>query len=222
MGTPPAAGATGGATERKHSTDPIPPTVLQAVKKLEAAARESALHDAAQHLNRAGDLCARAGAGAEESAKQLYGRAIDANLRAGDYAPAAAICRKLIRFDPDVVRARCTLAFLAFGNRFRGDATAELEGYVAAVRRTETERFAIPRLRLLANALPDPETKRLIAAKLRELGAPDVAEAVEGEAESAAGSAVERAGITAEEQWQNLMKGALLEPDSMWRDYWLT
>ena len=202
--------------------DPMPPAVRAAVKKLEAAAKEAAFHDAAQHLNRAGDLCARTGAGSEEFTKQYYGRAIDAHLRAGDYGPAAAICRKLIRFDPDVVRARCTLAFLSFGNRFRGDAVAELEGYVGAVRRTQTERFAIPRLRLLAEALPDPEVKRLIAAKLRELGADDVAEAVEAEAERAAEAASPPPDVTPEEQWQKLMKGALLEPESMWRDYWLT
>lgn len=199
----------------------MPKTVEQAVKKLEAAAKESAFHEAGQHLNRAGDLCARTGPAAEEATKQLYGRAIDAHLRAGDYGAAAAICRKLIRFAPDVVRARCTLVFLSFGNRFRGDALAELDGYVDAVRRSETERFAIPRLRLLAEALPDAETKRVVAAKLREVGADDVAQAVEVDAGRVEEDGSGADPLAQDTQWERLMRGALLEPDSMWRDYWL-
>lgn len=197
----------------------IPPDILAEVKALEAAAKEGPFRDVAQHLNRAGDLCARAGA--REAAKQLYGRAIDAHLRGGFYGPAAAICRKLLRVSPDVVRARCTLAFLAIGNRFQSDAIKELEDYVAAVRRTETARFAIPRLSLLAEAVADPGMKRIIAAKLREVGAEDVARRVEAEAERRATGNGHADPIDSEEQWQSLMKGALLEPDSMWRGYWL-
>src|SRR5688572_8249458 len=61
----------------------------------------------ARILNLAGDLCFDAGQ--RERALVYYDQAIDIYLALGMYASVAAVCQKLVRLSPNVVRARCTL-----------------------------------------------------------------------------------------------------------------
>ena len=52
-------------------------------------------------LERAGDLCWDAGE--RVRAFQYFGRAVDVHLQAGESERAAAVCRKMVELDPDVV-----------------------------------------------------------------------------------------------------------------------
>lgn len=91
-----------------------------------------------------------------EEAKVHYGTAIDAYLDVEAFEEAIRICQKLIRIAPDVVRTRFTLLFLLVGVGCAEEALAALDEYVAVVKETGTQPFAIPRLQLLAHATRDP------------------------------------------------------------------
>ena len=64
----------------------------------------------ARIFNLAGDLCFDAGT--RERSLAYYGRAIDVHLDAEQHDAAVAVCCKIVRLTPEVVRARCTLAWL--------------------------------------------------------------------------------------------------------------
>ncbi|MDQ3556243.1 MAG: hypothetical protein M3409_05645 [Gemmatimonadota bacterium] len=196
------------------SSTPVPLQQQLADTEREVAAAPPASRAAL--LNRAGDLCLQEGATA--AAHGYYGRAIDAYLEARSFGPAAAMCRKLIKSYPDVVRARCTLACLSVGNGQFGDAEQELLDYVAATRRTRTERFAIPRLRLLAELAQDPQVRRTIGRLLVELG-----DTRRGERVVAAAAPHGAAAPPPDEgsRWQRLVHVALLDPQEMWQRSWL-
>jgi hypothetical protein len=118
--------------------------------------------------NRLGDLFAQKGE--LRTAASWYGLGINSYLETGHFDPAAALCRKLISAVPDVVRARCTLAFLSLGKGFLGDAETEIGDYVRAAMEKNKTRHAVDRLRLMAQATRDAPTLDLIARHLRQLG----------------------------------------------------
>lgn len=119
-------------------------------------------------LNRAGDLCIQAKR--RGRALDYFGRAIDLYLRAGRFEPAAALCRKVIRCAPDVVRAHATLALLAVWNNDANEARVHLRNFVHASQRSKTERLATARLRLIAAAVSQRSLKEFLAARLGEMG----------------------------------------------------
>ena len=86
---------------------PVTDAVLTDLEE-QAAAAESGFRWVP--LNRAGDLCDRAGARAR--ALQYYGRAIDAMLEDGQPEPARGLATKIVRIHPDAVRTLCTLTWL--------------------------------------------------------------------------------------------------------------
>jgi hypothetical protein len=102
--------------------------------------------------------------------RDLYGKAIDAFLLAGRYPTAAAVCRKLLSFAPEVVRAHCTLAFIAIGQDLPAEAVLEIERYTDAAERTRTYQYAIPRLHMMARATRDEVVRAAILAALTRLG----------------------------------------------------
>jgi hypothetical protein len=108
--------------------------------------------------------------GMHADAKHHFGRALDCYLEAGCFEAAAALCRRFIRLYPEVVRARCTLAFLSNGQHNLGDAAEEIIGYALAAKRMATAEHAVTRLRLMADATEDRSIQRCIANALRELG----------------------------------------------------
>lgn len=103
-------------------------------------------------------------------AKAKYGWAIDAYLDLEDFESAVKTCRKIIRLAPEVARARFTLAFLLIGQGQLDEARMELVRYADAVRATEVEDFAIPRLQLLAHATGEATTRSLIETLITDLG----------------------------------------------------
>src|SRR5437764_2623707 len=91
----------------------ISPASLNAMlRSMEARARQTEYPDQrARILNLAGDLCFDAAQ--RERALDYYGRAIDIHIAHQEYSAAVAIAQKIIRLTPEVVRARCTLAWMA-------------------------------------------------------------------------------------------------------------
>ena len=118
-------------------------------------------------LEREGDAAVYDGEMA--TAKSCYGQAIDAYLDAGDFEAAVKTCRKVIRVSPEVARARFTLSFLLIGQGELEEARQQLLGYADAVRAADAGGFAIPRLRLLAHATSDGETRALIQSLIEDL-----------------------------------------------------
>ncbi|MFL5538412.1 MAG: hypothetical protein ACJ8J0_05440 [Longimicrobiaceae bacterium] len=182
---------------------------LQAIEASAASAGDSVC---ARLFNRAGDLCVAAGA--MHRALVYYGRAVDGYLEAGYTGPAAAMCRKILRNSPEAVRAHCTLACLAAHGHHLDEVESEVRSFVAASRRTRTERLTIPRLRLMAEAVKDVGIKRWLAAQLHELG--DEL----GGRRVLASIDVPRDDTPAERaatQWEKLVRAAAADPDELWR-----
>ena len=190
---------------------------LTLLEKEAATARDEVL---GRLLNRAGDLCAQAEQ--RPQAMAYYGRAIDAYLAAGFMAPAAAMCHKLIRYSPTVVRAHCTLAFLALADRQLGDAAKEIAEYVAAAQRAGTQKLAAPRLRMMAKVTAVEAIKRQIAEHLEELG--DVlgsrrvlAELGEPLADAPPTPHAADGFWAEDEQWDRLVQAAVMESAELWK-----
>jgi tetratricopeptide (TPR) repeat protein len=192
----------------------------QQLANIERDARSARDEGLARLMNQAGDLCAQAGL--PTGAMSYYGRAIDAYLATGFSAQAAAMCNKLIRYSPTVVRAHCTLAFLALADDQVGDASKEIAAYVAAARRTSTEKLAAPRLRMMARITELEEIKRQIAAHLEELGdglgARRILSALGEDPEAAPPVPLEQDDFWEEdEQWDRLVHAAVMQTDELWK-----
>jgi tetratricopeptide (TPR) repeat protein len=188
-------------------------------KELDALHREADLADGAERaqlLNRAGDLCALAGE--TQRAEVEYGRALDIYLDGGAFGRAEAMCQKLLRYSPDVVRVRGTLAALAIGDRRFDDAAREATAYARAAERTGTGRFAVRRLHRMAELAEDPGLRHRIADLLVELGEAELGRAVRSAADS--GSAPATAGDPAE-RWQRLAELARVGGPELIQRSWL-
>lgn len=206
-------------TESTAGNAESPPAPDRRINALLDAAETTPMPGKAQLYNQAGDICAETSR-LHGRALECYGHALDGYIRVADYRAAAAMCRKIIRFSPNVVRVHFTLACLSLGREMTADAAESISNYIAAVRVTGTERFAIPRLRLMAHATDDVNIHRLIARHLAEFG--DV---------ESVGSILERNQVTdpddnplgdGEEGWQRLLKLALMTQDKIWKEFWLS
>ena len=166
-----------------------------------------------QLYNRLGDVYTKGGD--VPSALKAYGRAIDGYLENGYYDAAAALCRKVIELKPDVIRARCTLAFLSLGKELLSDAQREISQYVDASRRVGQEELAIKRLHLMAEATDSHDTRTLLGEMLLELGDEQGADAVLGAVNA------ERNRLTApppeeqRERWARLLRTAITDMEEL-------
>ena len=201
---------------RRRSARPTKEELQRRLQEIDRAAGTSSDSACGRLFNRAGDLCFAARY--RQRGLSYYGRAVDAYLKAGYTGPAAAMCRKILRSSPEAVRAHCTLACLAAHGRHFVEVESEVRSFVEASRRTRTERLTIPRLRLLADAVKDPEIKRWLAAQLHELGdelgGRRVLASIDvpGEEEVPIGRAGNRS-----EEWEKLIRAAAADPDDLWR-----
>jgi tetratricopeptide (TPR) repeat protein len=173
---------------------------------VDAGARPYVLRRAAEQVATEGD---------REAAISYHGRAINAYLEAGEFAQAAAECRRLLRFAPDVVRAHCTLAVLAIGNGQYGDAVDALEHYVEATLKTGTQSYSIPRLRLMAQLADHAALRDTIADGLARLGDAEEADRVRALPPPPEGGDPARAS----QRWDQLLRIALTDARELW---WLT
>jgi hypothetical protein len=163
-------------------------------------------YEAARLLNRAGDLYLVKGD--RQSALRRYGDAIDAYLQSGEYDNAMAVCRKIIRVVPEVIRTRRTLAWLCLGKGFLEIAREHIEAYTAASREADLEPLAVQHLLLMAQYVDRPEFRDFLADKLAELGDEEAAGRVR---EGKAAEGVRAAG------WTPVVFAALLTPEELRR-----
>jgi tetratricopeptide (TPR) repeat protein len=122
----------------------------------------------ARLMNIAGDLCFEAGQ--RERALLYFDACIDLYLAASRFAASAAICEKLVRLNPEVVRARCTLAWLAIARGLDDEALRRVEEYGEAALRLERPTVAQRQLRAMAEEVNSEEVLEAIAHALLKLG----------------------------------------------------
>ena len=137
------------------------------------------------------------------------GQSIDAYIYAGFVDAAAAMCGRLIRYEPNVIRARATLAMLHLASRRKDDALAEIRAYVEATRRRgERAEVTEGRLLLLASLADDVEVRRLIGESLVELGAVEegreILRTLEGDPTGGRSTP-----LSDQERWRRLLDAAL-------------
>jgi hypothetical protein len=91
-------------------------------------------------------------------------------VRADRFNAATAVCKKVIRLSPQVVRARCTLAWLALGKGFVPEAQEYIDHYLMAAERAGREvlaRHQVKRMSTVADAEP---MRMFLAHRLLEMG----------------------------------------------------
>jgi predicted Zn-dependent protease len=119
-------------------------------------------------LRRAGDLCVRM----NEPRKALswLGRAVDQHLEMEESDEAAAVCREIIRVQPDAVRARCTLTWIALGAGQETDAARLLTDYVDTARQAGQTAIAAQQLGWMFEASQSEAIRARIVVGLLKLG----------------------------------------------------
>lgn len=174
--------------------------IARRLEAVEPGSREDALLS-----NRAADLALTAGD--RDLALRYYGRSIDAYMALRQFDASTAVCRKLLRLVPDVVRARCTLSWLCLGKGHLDQARQHLELYVTAARRSGRQAMAKQQLRLMAQYARDGGLRSYIATQLRELGDSEGAGVLEAWSET----------VPTPEQigWDPVVFAALLTPDEL-------
>ncbi|MGH7467605.1 MAG: hypothetical protein ACRENP_06415 [Longimicrobiales bacterium] len=123
----------------------------------------------APFYNAAGDLCSEAKD--DLRALDYYGKAVDAYLKAERWEAAAAMCRKILRSQPEAVRARCTLSWLAIGKGFVADAQTQVTEYAAAAYRVGRELLAASQLSRMGELAVNSTVRVTVAEQLLTLGA---------------------------------------------------
>lgn len=122
----------------------------------------------ARILNLAGDLCFDAAH--RERALSYYDRSIDTYLSAGLYAAAVAVCQKVVPLTPEVIRARCTLAWMAIARGMLDEARERISDYAEAASRLADARLAWGHLRMMAEVCESHEVLETLAEALMKLG----------------------------------------------------
>jgi tetratricopeptide (TPR) repeat protein len=122
----------------------------------------------ARLMSRAGELCFAAGQ--RERALLYFDACIDLYLSIGRFAASAAICEKLVRLNPGVVRARCTLAWLAIARGLEDEAERRVDEYATAALRLERPTVAQRQLRAMAEEVDSRDVLTSIARALQKLG----------------------------------------------------
>lgn len=187
--------------------------VRHEIEVMEREARAEAAPQAAVLFNRTGDFCLREGQPYRALAN--FGSAIDLYLQAGLLDAAPALCRKVIRFAPWVVRTRATLASISLAEGMFGDAEREIADYVRAADAVRQDTLTAKRLRLLAAATDSDPVRLAIGEYLIGLGAPTAADAVFGTVFAERNGLRATLSDDAEERWGRILPVALLGPTQL-------
>jgi tetratricopeptide (TPR) repeat protein len=121
-------------------------------------------------LNRAGDMCLRAGD--RDRALTYYGQAIDALLEDGQREAARGVANKIIRVHPEAVRTLCTLTWLDLAAQHMATALLHLRDYVVAAKRVHRERLAGDQILEMARSMTQGEFLEAAADAMDHLGFP--------------------------------------------------
>lgn len=176
---------------------PRPLSLEEALQELTERMREElSPEQRARLMSVAGDLCFDAGY--RERALLYYDACIDLYLSAGRFAASAAICDRLIHISPEVIRARCTLAWLAIARGLDDEARRRVEEYGEASLRLERPTVAQRHLRAMAEEVESEEVLEAIAHALLKLGDSVSADRVFGMIHSPAARARRRYASAAE------------------------
>jgi hypothetical protein len=145
------------------------PTLEPVLANMELRALKVVFPDErARIFNLAGDMCFDAGA--RERALGYYGRAIDVLIAADQIDGAVAVCRKIVRLTPEVVRARCTLAWMALGQGVIEEARQRITDYARAAATAGQEQTASRHLRMMTDIAANQEVLESLAEALLEIG----------------------------------------------------
>jgi tetratricopeptide (TPR) repeat protein len=148
---------------------PAEPTLDDVLSEIAVKMREEeSPEQRARLMNLAGDLCFEAGQ--RERALLWFDAAIDLYLSYGRFAASAAICEKLVRLNPQVIRARCTLAWLAIARGLDDDASRRVQEYGQASLRLERPTVAQRQLRAMAEETDSESVLEAIGQALLRLG----------------------------------------------------
>lgn len=140
------------------------------VVQLEEEAKDATRAFQGTPLNRAGDLCLRAGD--RDRALSYYGRAIDALLEDGQREAARGVANKIIRVHPEAVRTLCTLTWLDLAAQHQATALLHLRDYVVAAKRVHRERLAGDQIVEMARSITQGEFLNAAADAMDHLGFP--------------------------------------------------
>ena len=146
------------------------------LEALEAEAKRAVRAFQGTPLNRAGDLCLRAGD--KKRALSYYGRAIDALLEDGQREAARGVANKIIRVRPTAVRTLCTLTWLDLAAKHSATALLHLRDYVEAAKDVDERQLAARQIAEMARVVPDAEFLSAAADALDGLDFPERASKV--------------------------------------------
>ena len=138
------------------------------LEALEAEAKRAVRAFQGTPLNRAGDLCLRAGD--KKRALSYYGRAIDALLEDGQREAARGVANKIIRVHPGAIKTLCTLTWLDLASRHMATALLHLRDYVEAAKRGGQEHITADQIYAMAKVSAQGEFLAAAADALDGLG----------------------------------------------------
>ena len=118
-------------------------------------------------LNRAGDLCDRAGDRSE--ALRYYGRAIDVMLEDGQPEPARGLATKIVRIHPTAVRTLCTLTWLDLASHHMASVVVHLTEYVESAQAGGAEELAGEQIYMMGQVITDTAFRGAVAEALDAL-----------------------------------------------------
>ena len=173
------------------------------LRSMESRAKAAEYPDQqARILNLAGDLCFDSGE--RGRALAYYGRAIDINIEHEHFQAATAILQKIVRLTPEIVRARCTLAWMAIARGLVQEAQARIAEYKNVAEQQGQTRLARAHLMMMAEITEERDLMLSIAEALIELGDAENADRVYG---AAFGCSFEhRMPGDAGERWKTVLK----------------
>lgn len=149
--------------------DEIPPEKLgQYLRDLERRAEVAPMGTGWTHLNRAGDICLKAGDTVK--AVKYFGQAIDALLEDQQPEPARGVAKKIIRVHPEAVRTLCTLTWLDLVALQPASAVLSLRSYSDAAKRGGREGLAADQVFTMARFTADEAFLTEAVEVLADLG----------------------------------------------------
>jgi hypothetical protein len=180
------------------------------IEELQTTARRSTMPGAAAGpLNQAGDLLLAAGNAG--GAVEMYGQAVDVLVEADRFEAGMALCKKIVRTVPQVVRARCTLAWLTIGAGFTAEAAARIGDYINAAEFAGREELALQHVRLMGEVAEMHELRMVLGEYLLYLGDDRASNDVFGSVFTERNTGRQR-DIDLEQRWRAVRMAALQGP----------
>ena len=156
---------------KKSSSDRREPVSEKILADLEAKAEAAGSGFRWVPLNRAGDLCDRAGD--RNRALKYYGRAIDVMLEDGQPEPARGLATKIVRIHPTAVRTLCTLTWLDLASHHMASVVVHLTEYVKSAQGSGVQELAGEQIYMMAQVAADQDFRCAAIDALDALGHTD-------------------------------------------------